>query len=63
MPVYTYICRSKHGEFEEMHSIKTILSECPKCKEEGNPDQPVERLIGQTTFQLIGSSWAKDNYR
>ena len=62
MPTYTYKCEV-HGEFEEMHSIKDQLEECPKCKAEGNPGQKVTRLItGGGGFILQGSGWARDNY-
>lgn len=62
MPTYTYRC-DVHGEFEEFHSIKEQLEECPKCQEEGLEPQKVVRLIsGGTSFILVGSGWAKDNY-
>lgn len=61
MPTYLYTCK-KHGEFEETHSIKEQLTECPKCREEGETS-PIERLISKTSFVLEGGSWAKDNYR
>ena len=54
MPTYLYVCGSlanpgKHGEFETEHSIKIKLTECPHCAEEGNPNQPVQRLIASAT--------------
>lgn len=62
MPTYTYKCEL-HGEFEYEHSIKDVLEECPKCKEEGLQPQKVVRLIsGGTGFLLMGGGWAKDNY-
>lgn len=62
MPTYTYKCEV-HGEFEEVHSIKEKLEECPKCKEEGLPPQKVVRLIsGGGSFILNGGGWARDNY-
>ena len=62
MPTYTYSC-SVHGEFEETHSIKEHLEDCPKCKEEGLEPQKVTRLISSGgSFQLNGQRWARDNY-
>ena len=62
MPTYLYECQI-HGEFEEQHSIKEQLEECPKCKEEGRPSQKVKRLISNgTSFILMGSGWAKEGY-
>lgn len=62
MPTYCYKCK-KHGEFEETHSIKEQLTECPKCREEGEA-VPVQRLISKTSFILAngGSGWAKKKY-
>ena len=62
MPTYTYKC-DVHGEFDEVHSIKEQLEECPICKKEGKADQKVTRLIsGGGGFILNGSGWARDNY-
>lgn len=47
MPTYEYFCEI-HGEFEEIHSISTVLTHCPKCKEEGK-DTVVKRLISFAT--------------
>lgn len=64
MPTYTYSC-SVHGEFDEVHSIKEQLDECPKCKEEGLPPQKVNRLIstgGSFILNAGGVGWAKEKY-
>lgn len=62
MPTYLYECPI-HGEFEEQHSIKEKLEECPKCQKEKLPVQKVTRLIqAGGGFILNGSGWAKDNY-
>lgn len=63
MPTYLYKCEI-HGEFEETHSIKEKLEECPKCKEENiNPPKKLDRLIPKgSSFILSGSGWARDNY-
>lgn len=63
MPTYTYECEI-HKEFEEMHSINDELQECPQCKAEGLPVLKPKRLISKgSNFILVGSGWAKDNYR
>lgn len=62
MPVYEYFCEV-HGEFEEEHSIKEQLEECPKCLQEGLTPKKIVRLISSGTgFILSGSGWARDNY-
>ena len=61
MPTYAYHCDT-HGEFEEYHSIKDELKECPQCKAEGLPAKPPKRLINGSSFILVGKGWAKDNY-
>lgn len=62
MPTYLYFCK-EHGEFEEMHSIKEELKECPKCKEEGKKSDPPQRLISGTNFILVGGGWANEGYK
>jgi len=44
MPTYLYECET-HGEFEEYHSIRTKLEECPQCKEANLPVKAPKRLI------------------
>jgi putative FmdB family regulatory protein len=63
MPTYTYLCKEVHGEFEENHSIKVVLEECPKCKQQDLPPQKVTRLIsGGCGFVLTGGGWANQGY-
>jgi putative FmdB family regulatory protein len=64
MPTYLYECPT-HGEFECQHSITEELELCPICQEEQCAEpQKVKRLISAGgNFILIGSGWAKDNYR
>jgi len=63
MPTYTYLCKDVHGEFEQTHSIKETLEECPKCKAENLPAKKVTRLIsGGTGFVLTGGGWANSGY-
>lgn len=62
MPTYLYKCET-HGEFEEVHSIKEELQECPKCKEEGKVSSPPQRLITGTSFILVGGGWASEGYK
>jgi putative FmdB family regulatory protein len=50
MPTYEYEC-PEHGIFEEYHSIKTKLENCPQCQ------QPIKRLIslgGKGVVELNG---------
>ena len=62
MPTYVYQCEI-HGEFEEFHSIKEQLEDCPLCQKEGKAPHKVKRVIsGAGGFILKGSGWAKDNY-
>lgn len=62
---YLYLCKAlenSHGEFEVEHSIKDVLTECPKCKEEGK-SCAVERLIAAAApFQLMGGGWSPSGY-
>jgi putative FmdB family regulatory protein len=62
MPTYDYECQAEECKhtFEADQSIKEDpIKICPKC---GKPE--VKRLIsGGTGFQLVGSCWAKDNYK
>ena len=76
MPNYDYVCSRPvedggHGEFEEFHSIKTKLEECPKCRSEKDISTPVQRLIsggsGRGIVELSGDEYkasvAKDAER
>lgn len=62
MPTYVYKCPI-HNEFEFEHKISEKLEFCPKCEEENKPQQEVKRLITMSNFVLVGSDWAKDNYK
>lgn len=57
MPTYLYECPT-HGEFEEEHSIKITLEECPKCQSEGVEVQKLKPLIsggsGKGIVELYG---------
>jgi predicted nucleic acid-binding Zn ribbon protein len=65
MITYLYKC-GIHGEFEAEHSIKEVLTECPKCKEENiNPPGKLVRLIasgGSFILKDGGSGWARNGY-
>lgn len=52
MPTYLYEC-GEHGEFEEYHSISHILTDCPKCKEEGKVPQQLKRLINNISKGIV----------
>lgn len=61
--IYVYKC-PVHGEFELEHSMSEKAEECPLCKEENLEPQKVQRLIaGGSSFILVGSGWARDNYK
>jgi putative FmdB family regulatory protein len=62
MTQYLYHCEECSKEFEEMHSIKDELQECPFCKEKGLEPKKPKRLISGTNFILSGGGWAKDRY-
>lgn len=62
MPTYLYFCEACNKEFEEYHSIKDELKECPKCKLEERPAIPPKKLINGSSFILLGNCWGKDNY-
>ena len=63
MPTYLYCCENCSIEFEEVHSIKEKLEECPHCKNAGKGSHKVTRLIsGGSGFILNGDCWAKDRY-
>lgn len=65
MPTYLYKCEI-HGEFEESHSIKELLTECPLCKAESiEPPKKIVRLIasgGSFILKSGGSGWASNGY-
>lgn len=59
MPVYVYECRECKHELEELQRIgDPAPPECPKCKAQ----KSLERRLGVSNFQLVGSGWAKDGY-
>jgi putative FmdB family regulatory protein len=62
MPTYLYEC-SVHGEFEEEHSIKITLEDCPKCQAENLPPQKLKPLIsggsGRGIVELYGDELVK----
>jgi hypothetical protein len=45
MPNYEYLCEISGEEFEEFHSIKIVLEDCPLCKEAGREPHAPKRLI------------------
>ena len=45
MPTYTYLCEIHDEEFEEVHSIKIVLEDCPICKTKGLDPHTPKRLI------------------
>jgi len=49
MPTYLYICEPQNKEFEEMHSITTVLEKCPECEKNNLPEHKPKRLICSAT--------------
>lgn len=59
--IYEYSC-PQHETFEVHQKITDEpLTLCPKCQREGI-ETPVKKLISLSSFQLVGSGWAKDKY-
>ena len=60
--LYEYECKIC-GVFEYSQSLKDPpLEECPTCKEKGMQSDPPKKLISLSSFQLVGSGWARDSY-
>jgi len=58
MPTYEYECKSCEHKWEVIQKItEPKITVCEKCKKE-----TAKRVISVSSFQLIGSGWAKDNY-
>lgn len=59
MPIYTYRCRECKAEVEEIQKLGADPPpECPKCGAKGCLD----KTLGLSNFQLVGSGWEKDGY-
>lgn len=58
MPIYEYECPT-HGRYE--HSQR-ITDEALKTCIQPNCDQPVRKLISQSSFALKGSGWYVTDY-
>ena len=52
MPTYLYEC-SRHGEFEEYHSMSDMLEFCPRCKEENLEPQKLKQLINCQSIGVV----------
>jgi putative FmdB family regulatory protein len=55
MPVYEFECDCGHS-FEELVSMVTKSSECPKCNEKA------KKIMSPCTFELKGGGWYADGY-
>lgn len=55
MPVYEFECDCGHS-FEELVSMGTKSSECPKCYEKA------KKIMSPCTFELKGGGWYADGY-
>jgi putative FmdB family regulatory protein len=58
MPVYEYICKACHHEFErEQRIVDNPIKKCPACGA-----MKAKRLISKTSFVLKGGGWYSDLY-
>ena len=55
MPLYEFSCRCGHTT-EELVKVGTEEFKCVKC------ESIMKKLISLSTFKLLGSGWAADNY-
>lgn len=59
MPTYLYKCEINDVEFEEFHSIKIVLEECPICNEKKMEQHKPSPLIsggsGRGIVELTGN--------
>jgi|SRR5271166_989477 len=59
MPTYIYECEVANEEFEEFHSIMTVLDKCPLCEKAGREQHAPKRLIaggsGRGIVELTGN--------
>lgn len=59
MPVYVYECRECRHNLEEIQRFDEKPPEaCPAC----GAKKSLERRMGVSNFQLVGSGWSKDGY-
>lgn len=58
MPTYLYLCKVNDVEFEEVHSIKVVLEECPICREKNLeqhiPSPQISGGSGRGIVELTG---------
>lgn len=57
MPIHVYRCKSCGHEFDHIKLHMDDKPYCPQCN-----SSLLERLIGQSNFQLKGDGWAADGY-
>ena len=58
MPLYQYACHGcDHTEEVQQRLDERPMTTCPKCEMD-----LLYRVIGKTSFSLVGSGWAKDGY-
>lgn len=61
MPIYEYKC---DGCGHESEVLQRMDDEAPACEQDGCPKkgESLKRKVSRTSFELIGSGWAKDGY-
>ncbi|MBX3013880.1 MAG: zinc ribbon domain-containing protein [Caldilineaceae bacterium] len=53
MPIYEFVCRNCHHEFEQILSFSaTSMPNCPNCS-----SSEVERRVGRPAIHFKGSGW------
>jgi putative FmdB family regulatory protein len=59
MPIYEYRCTSCGHELEVMQKLSDPApAKCPQC----GLEQPMERMVSRSSFQLKGGGWYSDLY-
>lgn len=53
MPTYLYLCEPQNKEFEEYHSITTVLETCPECEKCNLEQHKPKRLICGVTKGVV----------
>lgn len=61
MPIYEYACPSCGKESEHLQKMDDPP---PACEQEGcaKKGEPLRRKVSRSSFELLGSGWAKDGY-
>ncbi len=59
MPIYEYVCKSCHHEFEALQKLSDDpLRDCPKCNQSA-----LQKKISAAGFRLAGSGWYETDFK